>query len=106
MVDELRLDQKLIMVPHDARTLQLSQESDDRLWTWPQCGDIAETDDLIYTNALDISQHRAQAKLVRMDIGDQCNAHFVHRLVCCRTLIVGAIKPKLRTSTHRRDTRD
>jgi hypothetical protein len=73
-MNQLRIKQKLVVVPHDAWAVEFAQDLDDGIRSWPQGRHIAKTDDLIHTSSADLREHGSQRHLICMDIGDQGDA--------------------------------
>src|SRR3984893_17647730 len=46
-LDQLRFEQELIMIAHDAGATEFRQNLDNRVWSWSQIGNVAETNDLM-----------------------------------------------------------
>jgi hypothetical protein len=74
-VNEIGIKKELVVVPHDAGAIEFTQDLNDRLWSWSQGRDIAETDDLIRTSSPDFGKHGPQCHFIRVDVRNQSNSH-------------------------------
>jgi hypothetical protein len=72
-VNQLRIEEELVVVPHDATAAEFAQDLDDDIRSRPQRRHVAKTDDLVYTGSADLREHGAQCHLIRVDIRNQGN---------------------------------
>jgi len=72
-VNQLRIEEELVVVPHDATAAEFAEDLDDGIGSRSQRRHVAKTDDLVHTGSADLGEHRAQCHLIRVDIRNQSN---------------------------------
>ena len=58
-VNQLRVEEELVVVAHDATAAEFAQDLDDGIRPRPQRRHVAKTDDLVHTCSADIREHGA-----------------------------------------------
>jgi hypothetical protein len=67
-VNQLRIEEELVMVTHDAWAAQFAKDLDDGIRSRPQRRHVAKTDDLVRTSSADLPEHGSQRELICVDV--------------------------------------
>jgi hypothetical protein len=62
-VNQLRIEEELVMVPHDATAAEFAQDLDDGIRSRSQRRHIAKTDDLVHAGSADFPPARRTVRL-------------------------------------------
>jgi hypothetical protein len=82
-VNQLRIEEELVMIPHDATAAEFAQDLDDAIRPRPQRRHVAKADDLVHTGPADLSEHRAQRHFICVDVRNQGDARHRNDLGDC-----------------------